>query len=618
MTADDLPPASAPGAAPAASATDVPTAREYAYVHTRTVGATGYFSCEPAEALPLDAALTALEATPLDEFLHEHLLRRLGDMDAPALTALAERCFAAARAARPLPALTALLLECALVFPEAGAALAPATAELRAHAAPMATASPSPRLAAARRPDQAVALEWGRRFHANLTEHRPLPRLEESGLPLPHATADLAQAMAQVLRAPGESSLAAAHARLAARHWPGGGRPPAGETFARAMRALEGAGLVAGPEMRHEASLSPIALLRDWRISISVRNGRHVHHLRGTATAYGRGLSLAAARASCAMEMVERASAYASVGEGGAHGDGEILDRRSPLPLRHATAAELARAGLRAVAPDALAAEVPLFWVTARDTRGAEVLVPAQSVLLFCNLDEARLARDPGSTGLASGNSPEEARLAALMEVIERDADATTPFCRHTCFTLRSRDPRIQGLLDDYAARGIRVQFQDITSEFGVPVYRCFVTARDGSVVTATGAGLRGADAALSALTETPWPYSWATPAPHGVASGPGLAGLAPRALEDLPDWSLPTAEASLRLLETVLAAHGREIFHVDLTRRDLDIPVVRVLVPGLEPHADFDALTRPAPRLFARQALLNEGACADHPLFRA
>lgn len=614
MTADDLPPQSAPGAAPTVSATDSPTPREYAYVHARTVGSTGYFSCEPATALPLDAALAALEATPLDDFLHEHLLRRLGDTDAPALAALAERCLAAARAARPLPALTALLLECALIFPEAGAALAPAAAELRAHAAPLATASPSPRLAAA--PDPA-ALEWGRRFHANLTEHRPLPRLEESGLPLPHAAAALAQAMAQVLRAPGKSPLAVEHARLAALEWPGGGRPPAGETFARAMNALEGAGLVAGPEMRHEASLSPIALLRDWRISVSVRNGRHVHCLRGTATAYGRGLSLGAARASCAMEMVERASAYASIGEGGAHGDGEILDRRVPLPLRRATAAELARSGLRAVAPDALAAEAPLFWVAARDARGAEVLVPAQSVLLFCNLDEARLARDPGSTGLASGNTPEEARLAALMEVIERDADATTPFCRHTCFTLRSRDPRIQGLLDDYAARGIRVQFQDITSEFGVPVYRCFVTARDGSVATATGAGLRGADAALSALTETPWPYSWATPAPHGVASGPGLAGLAPRALEDLPDWSLPTAEASLRLLERVLAAHGREIFHVELTRRDLGIPVARVLVPGLEPHADFDALTRPAPRLFARQALLNEGASADHPLFR-
>ena len=261
--------------------------------------------------------------------------------------------------------------------------------------------------------------------------------------------------------------------------------------------------------------------------------------------------------------------------------------------------------------------DAPLYWVTAKNAAGNEALAPVQSVLLFCNADEPRLVTSPGSTGLASGNTLAEARLAALMEIIERDADATTPFCRHACFTLTSRDPRIQGLLDDYAARGIRVQFQDITSEFGVPVYRAFVTARDGTVVTATGAGLAGADAALSALTETPWPYSWATPAPHGVASGPGLAGLPTRTLEDLPDWSLPTPAASLDLLEAVMAAHGREVFFVELTRADLDIPVARVLVPGLEPHADFDVLTRPAPRLFARQALLNEGADPDHPLFR-
>ncbi|MBD5538485.1 MAG: YcaO-like family protein, partial [Desulfovibrio sp.] len=340
---------------------------------------------------------------------------------------------------------------------------------------------------------------------------------------------------------------------------------------------------------------------------------------RGTATSYGRGLSLAGARASCLMEVAERASAYASLGPGGAHGDGEVLGRRMPLPLRRATVAELIREGRRPLLParDHLA-DAPLHWVVARDAAGREALVPLQNVLLFCNADEPRLGASPGSTGLASGNTPEEARFAALMEVIERDADATTPFCRHACFTLHSRDPRVQSLLDDYAARGIRVQFQDITSEFGIPVYRAFVTARDGRVVTATGAGLSGARAALSALTETPWPYSWATPAPHGVASGPGLAGLMPRVLEDLPDWSLPTPKAGLALLEAVLAAHGREIFSVDLTRADLDIPVARVLVPGLEPHADFDSVTRPAPRLFARQVLLNEGADQDHPLFRA
>ncbi|WP_165079281.1 MULTISPECIES: YcaO-like family protein [unclassified Desulfovibrio] len=596
--------------------TDAPAPlREYAYAHAQTVGSTGYFSCEPSPPLPLDAALAAFEAAPLDDFLHEHLLRLLGAQDNARLTALAESCLAP----KPRPALAALLLECALLFPEAQAALAATLDALRAHAAPPAEAASGLRLAAAARDDREAALAWGELFLANMTGHRPLPRLEESDIPLPHAAPALARAMAEVTRKDAADILAATHARLAARDWPEGGRPPAQETYERAVNALERAGVFAGLEMRHEASLSPIALLRDWQVDVTVRNGRHAHRLRGTATAYGRGLSLAGARASCVMEVAERASAYASLGPGGAHGHGEVLGRLPPLPLRRATAAELTPAGLRPLLPgpagDRLAG-APLHWVEARGAAG-EALVPLQNVLLFCNADEPRLGASPGSTGLASGNSLEEARLSALMEVIERDADATTPFCRHACFTLQSRDPRLQGLLDDYAARGIRVQFQDITSEFGIPVYRAFVTARDGRVATATGAGLSGAQAALSALTETPWPYSWATPAPHGVASGPGLAGLGTRALEELPDWSLPTPKAGLALLEAVLAAHGREIFFVELTRADLGIPVVRVLVPGLEPHADFDSVTRPAPRLFARQALLNEGAGPDHPLFR-
>lgn len=70
----------------------------------------------------------------------------------------------------------------------------------------------------------------------------------------------------------------------------------------------------------------------------------------------------------------------------------------------------------------------------------------------------------------------DEAAVAALTEIAERDAEATTPYSRTRCFMLRSRDQLIQSLLDDYAACGIRVQFQDLTTELGLPVYQCFVT----------------------------------------------------------------------------------------------------------------------------------------------
>jgi ribosomal protein S12 methylthiotransferase accessory factor YcaO len=38
----------------------------------------------------------------------------------------------------------------------------------------------------------------------------------------------------------------------------------------------------------------------------------------------------------------------------------------------------------------------------------------------------------------------------------------------------------------------------------------------------------------------------------------------------------------------------------VDLTRSDLDLPVVRAIVPGLELMTDFDRFARVSPRYFA------------------
>ena len=75
---------------------------------------------------------------------------------------------------------------------------------------------------------------------------------------------------------------------------------------------------------------------------------------------------------------------------------------------------------------------------------------------LFCNLDEVRLFDTPGSTGLATGNTMEEAKVAALLEIMERDAEAVTPFSKTNCFSLGAGDARVAALLADYAARGIK------------------------------------------------------------------------------------------------------------------------------------------------------------------
>ena len=576
---------------------------DYAYTHEETQATTGYFSCVPPSDLDFAAALTRLEAAPMDDFLHQHLLRLLSAEKTEELARLAATCYDAANDAFTRPVLAALLLECGILLPRHAQACDdfPADAGIR-----LAHASPALYLRAASQPDAEASAAWSELFCTNICEHHALPRPSEAGIVPLFPDEDIEEAaMAMAAHA---GSMTAQHARLRADPAPAWERPAAQKTFLRALDALMESGTIAGPEMRHEASLSPIALLRPWQVDIEVRSGAVRHRLRGQATAYGRGMSLAAARASYAMEIVERASAYVSVGPDGADAKGQagqVVGRKHAMPLYKARFSELQAQGRAALDPNLLPVEAPymdapLHWLTAVGADGRPVLVPAQAVFLFCNLDEPALFLAGGSTGLASGNTLDEARQAALTEIFERDAEATTPFSRLRCFRLKSRDERIQSLLDDYAACGISVQFQDITTEFGLPVYQCFVMGRDGSIARATGANLNGQRAALAALTETPWPYS-TSQSTRPRPSGPGLAGLPVRFLEDLPDYSLASPADNCRLLEAVLADHGRTPLYVDISRKDFDLPVVRAIVPGLALTGEWDRFSRPGKRLFAR-----------------
>ena len=586
-----------------APSTDQLPMLDYAYTHEETQATTGYFSCVPPSDLDFAAALARLEAAPMDDFLHQHLLRLLSAEKTEELARLAATCYDAANDAFTRPVLAALLLECGILLPRHAQACAgfPADAGSR-----LAHASPALYLRAASQPDAEASAAWSELFRGNICEHHALPRPSEAGIAPLFPDEEIEEAaMAMAAHA---GSMTAQHARLRADPTPAWERPPAQKTFLCALDALMESGTIAGPEMRHEASLSPIALLRSWLVDIEVCSGAVRHRLRGQATAYGRGMSLAAARASYAMEIVERASAYVSVGPAGVDAKGQagqVVGRKHAMPLYKARFSELQAQGREALDPNLLPVEAPymdapLHWLTAVGADGSPVLVPAQAVFLFCNLDEPALFLAGGSTGLASGNTLDEARQAALTEIFERDAEATTPFSRLRCFRLKSRDERIQSLLDDYAACGISVQFQDITTEFGLPVYQCFVMGRDGSIARATGANLNGQRAALAALTETPWPYS-TSQSTRPRPSGPGLAGLPVRFLEDLPDYSLASPADNCRLLEAVLADHGRTPLYVDISRKDFDLPVVRAIVPGLALTGEWDRFSRPGKRLFAR-----------------
>jgi ribosomal protein S12 methylthiotransferase accessory factor len=315
--------------------------------------------------------------------------------------------------------------------------------------------------------------------------------------------------------------------------------------------------------------------------------------LSGIQTSYGKGLSPEAARASCLMEIVERVCSFASID------DTRLPDYKKAYSLITGSYQELRDQGLSAIDPSRMILDAPyhnerLHWMPGQDVNGAVRLVPVQAVFLFANLDEVNLLSNLGSTGLASGNTMEEAKIAGLLEVIERDADGVVPFDTRTCFELYTENPNLLPLFEAYQAQGIQIRFQEVTTEFGIPCYRCFVVNEEGQIIRGTGANLDGRRAIMSALTETTFPF------PGGPASAPGLAGLPKRRFEDLPNFDTNSSHRNLALIETLLTSRGYSPVYVDLTRRDIDIPVVKALVPGLDWLAEFDRFSRINPRLFA------------------
>ncbi len=552
----------------------------------RTADATGFFAAIPAEALSVPEALAYLQAHPLDEFMHRHLLQTL--------SALSEkerlRLLSGADAGEPVA--SALLHELAALSTEGPSSrpanpAAPASVDIDFRAA-----SPLIDLRSFALSDQGLHRRWSQLLRSNIERLAPLPETDDIELPLPFSEEQIRSALGSKVRID-------AVQRTCGLASPGADDTPSPEETARlALDRLSSAGMLEGVEMRHETSLSPVGLLRQWRMETSIRCGRLHYRLCGSQRSYGRGFSFDTARVRCLMEIVERASAFASV-------DGDrVCDRRVETPIFRGPLQQLDSGRVPApLDPNRLRLEVPytgepLYWIEGEriGRSGPEpVLVPFQCVFLFANLDEPALFSGLPSTGLASGTSPAGARLSALMEVIERDAEAVGFFDFGRCFRLAADDPFIAGLLADYRARGIDVFFQDITGFTGIPSYKAFVCTADGTVAKGTGANLDGRFALLSALTEVPYPY------PGGPPSAAGPAGLPVRQFETLPNFTAGRPDLDLFLTETVLLENGYPPVYVDITRADLRLPVVRALVPGLEIMADFDRFSRLCPRHFAQ-----------------
>jgi ribosomal protein S12 methylthiotransferase accessory factor YcaO len=425
----------------------------------------------------------------------------------------------------------------------------------------------------------------------NIMGHTPLPSADELAFPMPCDQDEIDAWGSRVV--PLRAMLDEAPKKGSAQQTERAVTPL--DTARHAMESLQGIGLRIAQEADNEASITPHGLQMKWVLQLHVSTGRNQWEVTGLQTSYGKGLTADDAKASCFMEVAERVSSFASFDSlNPRHYGAESRLIQGPY--------EALKEGPHDVLdPNDLQLEVPyenqsLYWI--RGDRMGEggaspVYVPVQLVFLFCNLDEISLTSGLPSTGLASGNTMAEAKLHALLEVIERDAERIMPYTPERCFLLESGVPAVQDILDRCQAAGVEIVFLDITTELGVPCYKAFIEGPNGEILKGCAANLDGQRAAVSALTEVPFHPSWFSPAPprHDL-----------QRIKDgtLPNYASGRAEKDLEVLEGLLVKNGYGPIYVDLTRQDLQIPAVKAIIPGLELFAEFDQFSTLSLRQFA------------------
>jgi bacteriocin biosynthesis cyclodehydratase domain-containing protein len=208
------------------------------------------------------------------------------------------------------------------------------------------------------------------------------------------------------------------------------------------------------------------------------------------------------------------------------------------------------------------------------------------------------------SNGCAAGNTIEEAIVQGFLELLERDAYAIWWYNRSQRAEVdlsQFDDSYVRDLHAQLADAGRKLWVLDVTSDLGVPTYVAILHwMQNGqeNIEFGSGAHFDKRIALLRTLTEL---NQFLAIGLMGGGSGekPSLDGVTPLRLQDYPfltpsnhpitvpgSYSPPVALDNTR--DQVLACvdiarrAGLDFLVLDQTRPDVEVPIVRVIVPGL------------------------------------
>jgi YcaO-like protein with predicted kinase domain len=324
---------------------------------------------------------------------------------------------------------------------------------------------------------------------------------------------------------------------------------------------------------------------------------------RSLAVSQGKGTDMDAAIASGLMESVELYHA-------------EHIE----LPLKLGSMAELSHSHsfaeidrLPRVAGEQFTRDLVTLWIEGKDLISHE----GRWLPFECVRANFTVPAPPGSgyfdcssNGLASGGSYDEAIHHAICEIVERDATALwnrlpSAHRRSTGVDLGSApDGPCRDVLEKLKRADFRVAGWETTSDIGVPAFFCLIAdQRDRNSHYGIGAAAHPVPeiALLKALVEAAQVRTTYVsgarddlqPEEYGEAYRENRHRLAERLLsEHSPNRRIASAENGSTvgtvpnlgwLIDRLQAARVREVVAVDLSKEDIGLPVVKVVIPGLE-----------------------------------
>jgi len=322
---------------------------------------------------------------------------------------------------------------------------------------------------------------------------------------------------------------------------------------------------------------------------------------------FGKGSTAEQAEASALMEAIERYSGifqgdeirmkrrFADFGEGEAiltndvqrFSEAQFAGRDEPQPE-----------GAHPV-PDPIDPGAEIEWTPAWSLRDQSFRYLSTGLLYFFYQDY-----HTDSNGCAAGNTREEAIVQGFLELVERDAYAIwwyNRLQRNEVDLSAYDDSYIRDLTNQFADFGRKIWVLDVTSDLGVPTYVAIMHwMQDGKehIEFGSGAHFDRRIALLRSLTELSQFLSIG-----GIGEGmrgdkSTLDGLTPLRLENYPfltparhpvsaselglDVPLDSVKEQVEACVQVARRAGHDFLVLDQTRPDVEVPVVRVIVPGL------------------------------------